>query len=138
MANLDGNGISKENRSHAILPAPVRLGIRQAALGIWEKIGSTSFQFKGSWRDASTFMIGCRQHILLPLGRVALGQYNQDMKNAKPAYVVYYPPAYGFPFLAVILADDGTVTARAFDTAEEAAAFNRQMARSQFPGKRTH
>ncbi len=74
----------------------------------------------------------------MPLGQVALGQYNQDMKNAKPAYVVYNPPLHGFPFLAVILAADGTVTARAFDTAEEAAAFNHQMARSQFPGNRTH
>jgi len=42
---------------------------------------------------------------------------------------VYNPPTQGFPFLAVILAADGTVTARAFDTT---AAFNRQMARSQF------
>lgn len=73
------------------------------------------------------------------LGQVALGQYDQDMINTKPAaYVVYNPPVHGFPFLAVILAADGTVTARAFDTAEEAAAFNHQMARSQFPGNRTH
>ena len=54
------------------------------------------------------------------------------------AYVVYNPPAQGLPFLAVILVADGTVIARAFDTEEEATAFNRQMARSQFTGNRTH
>jgi len=79
-----------------------------------------------------------KEHVLLPLGQLALGQYNQDMKNAKPAYVVYNPPVRGFPFLAVILAADGTVSARAFDTAEEAAAFSHQMAQSQVPGNRTH
>ena len=82
--------------------------------------------------------VATRREGVLPLGQVALGQYNQDMKNAKPAYVVYNPPVRGFPFLAVILAADGTVNARAFDTAEEAAAFNHQMARSQVPGNRTH
>jgi hypothetical protein len=60
------------------------------------------------------------------------------MKRKNLAYVVYDPPARGLPFLAVILAADGTVIARAFDTAEEAAAFNRQMARSEFTGNRTH
>ena len=79
-----------------------------------------------------------KEHVLLPRGQVALGQYNQDMTNAKPAYVVYNPPVRGFPFLAVILAADGTVSARAFDTAEEAAAFSHQMAQSQVPGNRTH
>jgi hypothetical protein len=60
------------------------------------------------------------------------------MKRKNVAYVVYNPPAKGLPFLAVILAADGTVIARAFDTEEEPAAFNRQMARSQFTGNRTH
>lgn len=41
----------------------------------------------------------------------------------------------GFPFLAVILAVDGTATARPFDTAEDAAAFNRLMAEIEHPGK---
>jgi hypothetical protein len=59
------------------------------------------------------------------------------MKRKNVAYVVYNPPAKGLPFLAVILAADGTVIARAFDTEEEAAAFNRQMARSQFTGNDT-
>jgi len=49
--------------------------------------------------------------------------------------VVYSPPMRGFPFLAVILASNGTATARPFDTAEEAAAFNRQMAVAGHPGK---
>ncbi|RWE21187.1 MAG: hypothetical protein EOS41_27075 [Mesorhizobium sp.] len=47
--------------------------------------------------------------------------------------MVIQPANCGISYLAVILSADDTVTARAFDTAEEAAAFNRQMARSQFP-----
>ena len=41
----------------------------------------------------------------------------------------------GFPFLAVILAVDGTATARPFETAEDAAAFNRLMAEIEHSGK---
>ena len=51
------------------------------------------------------------------------------------SYVVYSPPIGGLPFLAVILASDGTATARPFDSAEEAAAFNRHMAAAGHPGK---
>lgn len=40
-------------------------------------------------------------------------QYNEDMKRKNPAYVAYNPPARGLPFLAVILATDDTVAARA-------------------------
>ncbi len=43
-----GNGIFKEDRFHAILLLPIRRDIRQAALGTQEKIGNTSFQFKGA------------------------------------------------------------------------------------------
>ncbi len=59
----------------------------------------------------------------------------EAMKNPQLSYVVYSPPIDGFPFLAVILASDGTATARPFNTAEEAAAFNRQMAAAGHPGK---
>ncbi|RVA39201.1 MULTISPECIES: hypothetical protein [unclassified Mesorhizobium] len=49
------------------------------------------------------------------------------MKNARPAYV-YAPPLIGLPFLAVLLALDGTTIATPFDTADEAAAHNKVMA----------
>jgi hypothetical protein len=54
------------------------------------------------------------------------------------SYVVYFPPMDGFPFLAVILAVDGTATARPFETVEDAAAYNRLMAEAQHPGKAGH
>ncbi|QKD05293.1 hypothetical protein EB235_30550 [Mesorhizobium loti R88b] len=58
------------------------------------------------------------------------------MKNTRrPSYAVYSPPVLGLPFLAVILAADGTVTARPFDTAGEAAAFNKLMAYGEHPCK---
>jgi hypothetical protein len=47
-----------------------------------------------------------------------------EMKEPQPAFAVYSPPAYGFPFLAVVLEPDGTATAKPFDTAAEAVAFN--------------
>jgi len=50
-------------------------------------------------------------------------------------YVVYSPPRSGLPFLAVTLSPDGAATARPFQTAEEAAAFNREMAAAESPGK---
>jgi len=52
----------------------------------------------------------------------------------RPTYVVYTPPIIGLPFLAVVLAADGTATARPFDTVEDAAAFNRLMAEIEHPG----
>jgi hypothetical protein len=52
------------------------------------------------------------------------------MKNAS-AYVVYSPPMPGFPFLAVTLKVDGRVTAKRFDTAEAAAAFNKKAAQQE-------
>jgi hypothetical protein len=60
------------------------------------------------------------------------------MKNARPAYVVYTPPLTGLPFLAVILAVDGTTTAKPFNTADEAAAYNRVMAGADHPGAIRH
>jgi hypothetical protein len=51
-----------------------------------------------------------------------------EMKEPQPAFAVYSPPAYGFPFLAVVLEPDGTATAKPFDTAAEAVAFNRKLA----------
>ena len=59
------------------------------------------------------------------------------MKKA-PSYVVYPPPIDGLPYLAVILAADGTVTARPFNTLHEAAAYNKQMAAAGHPGKSSH
>lgn len=56
------------------------------------------------------------------------------MENKRPTYAVYRPPMSGFPFLGVILAVDGTATARPFDTAEDAAAFNSLMAKAEYPG----
>jgi hypothetical protein len=56
------------------------------------------------------------------------------MKKAQ-SYIVYSPPMDGFPYLAVILAADGTATARPFNTAQDAAAYNRQMAEAGHPGK---
>ncbi len=50
------------------------------------------------------------------------------MKNSQPVYVVYNPPMDGIPYLAVVLAPDGTAIATRFDTAEEASAFNNQTA----------
>ena len=50
------------------------------------------------------------------------------MKTFRPIYAVYSPPTLGLPFLSVILAEDGTVTARPFDTGEQAAAFNKRVA----------
>jgi len=50
------------------------------------------------------------------------------MKNPQPIYVIYSPPATGFPYLSVILFPDGTAMARQFDTAEQAAEYNREMA----------
>ena len=60
------------------------------------------------------------------------------MKSAAPAYVVYSPPTKEFPFLSVILVPDGTVIARRFDTAEEASAYNSQMAKSLYGGGAKH
>lgn len=57
------------------------------------------------------------------------------MKINRPSYAVYSPPVVGLPFLAVVLAPEGTTAARPFDTAEDAAAFNRLMAYSEHPGK---
>ena len=57
------------------------------------------------------------------------------MKIPQPTYIVYNPPVRGLPFLAVILASDGTVTARPFDTMRDAAEFNMQMAAAEHPGK---
>ncbi|TGQ33838.1 hypothetical protein EN857_22520 [Mesorhizobium sp. M4B.F.Ca.ET.214.01.1.1] len=53
-------------------------------------------------------------------------------------YAVYHPPASGLPYLAVVIAPDGTATARLFDTAQEATAFNKQMAAAGHPGKASH
>ena len=52
------------------------------------------------------------------------------MKNVRPAFVVYAPPVVGLPFLAVVIAVNGSVTSVAFDTSEEAAAYNRLIARA--------
>jgi hypothetical protein len=57
------------------------------------------------------------------------------MRVTRPSYAAYGPPLLGLPLLAVILAANGTVTARPFDTAENAAAFNRLMAYGEPPGK---
>ncbi len=54
------------------------------------------------------------------------------------AYVVYSPPLKGLPFLAVILMPDGSVSARQFDTAEDAARFTMQMSKAGRPGGSTH
>ena len=51
------------------------------------------------------------------------------MPSPQSAFVVYEPPTKGFPWLAVILLPDGTVIARRFDTPEEAAKYNSEMAR---------
>lgn len=59
------------------------------------------------------------------------------MKKA-PSYIVYSPPMDGFPYLAVILATDGTATARPFETAQAAAAHNKLMAEAGHPGKIKH
>ncbi|ESY82814.1 hypothetical protein NKI51_00020 [Mesorhizobium australicum] len=48
--------------------------------------------------------------------------------SKNPAFIVYRPPAKGFPFLAVILKPDGTATAHPFNTEEEALLFNREAA----------
>ncbi|WP_185975259.1 hypothetical protein [Mesorhizobium sp. WSM4310] len=50
--------------------------------------------------------------------------------SKKPAFIVYRPPANGFPFLAVILKPDGTATARPFNTEEEASLSNKKAATS--------
>ena len=60
------------------------------------------------------------------------------MKKARPAYVVYTPPLPGLPFLAVILAADGTTTAKPFDTAHEAAAYSKLIAGADHPGAIRH
>ena len=57
------------------------------------------------------------------------------MKNNRPTYAIYRPPMFGLPYLAVILAPDGTATASPFDTAEDAAAFNKLMIRAEYPAK---
>lgn len=57
------------------------------------------------------------------------------MKTRQPSYAVYSPPVLGLPYLAVILGTDGVVTARPFDTAQDAAAFNRLMAEREHTGK---
>jgi len=53
-------------------------------------------------------------------------------------YAVYTPSVFGLPFLAVILQPNGTAIARPFDTAEDAAAFNKLMAEAEQPGKSRH
>ena len=62
------------------------------------------------------------------------------MPSNKPsiAYVVYSPPAKGLPFLAVTLKPDGSVTARQFDTVEEAESFTRGMAKGLRPDSIRH
>jgi len=50
-------------------------------------------------------------------------------------YAVYTPSVFGLPFLAVILQPNGTAIARPFDTAEDAAAFNKLMAAGESHGK---
>ena len=101
----DGNGIFKANRFHATLPLLFDSTSGKPHSARRKKIGNTSFQFKGELprRTAVTFMNRMRatrkERVLMPLGQVALGQYNQDMKNAKPAYVVYNPPVHGSRFL---------------------------------------
>ncbi|GLS36626.1 hypothetical protein GCM10010869_22170 [Mesorhizobium tianshanense] len=54
------------------------------------------------------------------------------MKITRPSYS---PAVLALPFLAVVLALDGTATARPFDTAEDAAALNRLMAAAWHLGK---
>lgn len=54
------------------------------------------------------------------------------------AYVVYSPPLKGLPYLAVILRPDGSVSARQFDTAEDAEKFTREMSMAERPGGSTH
>lgn len=67
-------------------------------------------------------------------------QLRQDQAEANPespcqrctvAYVVYSPPLNGLPFLAVILMPDGSVSARQFDTAEDAEKFTREMSKAE-------
>ncbi|WP_258604249.1 hypothetical protein [Mesorhizobium sp. AR10] len=60
------------------------------------------------------------------------------MKNKQPIYAVYDPPLRGFPYLAVVLATDGTVTAIPFDTIEEASTFNNQLAKAQHGARIRH
>jgi hypothetical protein len=55
------------------------------------------------------------------------------MKNSQPVYVIYNPPISGLPYLAVALAPDETAKATPFDTAEQAAAFNSQLAGTPKP-----
>ncbi|RVC44848.1 MAG: hypothetical protein E5V60_03095 [Mesorhizobium sp.] len=52
-------------------------------------------------------------------------------------YAVYHPLANGLPYLAIVIAPDGTATARPFDTEQEAAAFNKQMAAAGIPARPT-
>lgn len=54
------------------------------------------------------------------------------------AYVVYSPPFKGLPFLAVILMPDGSVSARQFDTAEEAEKFTQEISKGERPGGTKH
>ncbi|MER9439258.1 hypothetical protein [Mesorhizobium sp. M0618] len=49
--------------------------------------------------------------------------------------MVYLPPLPGLPYLAATLTVDGAITAAPFDKADEAAAFNKLMAKAEHPGK---
>lgn len=60
------------------------------------------------------------------------------MKNFQPVFVVYSPPMHGFPYLAVVLATDGTVSAMPFETDEEGSAFNNQLAKTRHGGGIRH
>ncbi|WP_155936700.1 hypothetical protein [Mesorhizobium ciceri] len=48
-----------------------------------------------------------------------------------PAYIVYLPPLPCRPYLAVTLTANGAITAAPFDTADEAATFNKLMAKTE-------
>ncbi|UVK49323.1 hypothetical protein BPNPMPFG_008262 (plasmid) [Mesorhizobium sp. AR07] len=56
------------------------------------------------------------------------------VKEKQPAYAIYSPPTKGLPFLAVVLAPNGTVTAKQFSTADEASDYNSRLAKSRHGG----
>jgi hypothetical protein len=53
------------------------------------------------------------------------------MKKALPISVVYNPPVLGLPYLAVIIMPNGSVSARPFDSHEEAAAHGHHLLRDK-------
>ena len=65
-------------------------------------------------------------------------RWRSDLPSPQSAFVVYEPPTTGFPWLSVILLPDGTVIARRFDTPEEAAKYNSEMAKGLYTGTRKH